>query len=141
MRRVDIEAAARRWIGTPYHHQASCLGVGCDCIGLLRGVWRELVGPEPERVPAYTPDWAEAHGAETLLEGASRHFLPAREPAVGDVLVFRWKHTAPAKHVGIRTRAGFVHAYDSAARVVESDLGPFWSRRLAAVFQFPGVRD
>jgi NlpC/P60 family putative phage cell wall peptidase len=32
---------ARGWIGTPYRHQASLKGVGCDCLGLLRGVWRE----------------------------------------------------------------------------------------------------
>ncbi len=59
-------AAARAWIGTPYVHQASVKGVGCDCLGLLRGVWRELRGAEPLAVPNYSPDWAEATGAETL---------------------------------------------------------------------------
>ena len=34
--------AATGWIGTPYRHQASQKGVGCDCLGLVRGVWREL---------------------------------------------------------------------------------------------------
>ena len=42
-----IVGAARGWIGTPYRHQASLKGVGCDCLGLLRGVWRELKGEEP----------------------------------------------------------------------------------------------
>jgi NlpC/P60 family putative phage cell wall peptidase len=35
---------ARSWIGTPYQHQASLKGVGCDCIGLVRGVWRAVYG-------------------------------------------------------------------------------------------------
>ena len=48
MRRAEIVRAARSWIGTPYRHQASLKGVGCDCLGLLRGVWREVVGAEPE---------------------------------------------------------------------------------------------
>ncbi|MGR3492459.1 MAG: peptidase P60, partial [Shimia sp.] len=53
------EAEARRWIGTPYHHRASLRGVGCDCLGLIRGVWRAVVGEEPWELPAYAPDWAE----------------------------------------------------------------------------------
>ncbi|MEE8633091.1 MAG: hypothetical protein V3S93_01305 [Methyloceanibacter sp.] len=51
-------AKARGWLGTPYHHQASVKGVGCDCLGLVRGLWRELCGPEPEAMPRYTRDWA-----------------------------------------------------------------------------------
>ena len=70
--REDIIAAARRWIDTPYLHQSSLIHVGCDCLGLVRGVWREVVGEEPERAPPYTADWAEAQGAETLLDAARR---------------------------------------------------------------------
>ena len=40
-------AEARRWIGTPYQHQASVLGAGCDCLGVLRGVWRGGAMPRP----------------------------------------------------------------------------------------------
>lgn len=36
--RNEIVAAARQWLGTPYRHQASVRGVGCDCLGLIRGV-------------------------------------------------------------------------------------------------------
>lgn len=49
--RVRVVEIARRWIGTPYHHQASLKGVGCDCLGLVRGVYRELCGAEPEPMP------------------------------------------------------------------------------------------
>ena len=42
-----VIGAARHWLGTPYHDQASLHGVGCDCLGLVRGVWRGLYGPEP----------------------------------------------------------------------------------------------
>ena len=90
LRRAEIVELARAWIGTPYHHQASLRGVGADCVGLLRGLWREIHGTEAERPPAYSRDWAEASGRETLLAAAERHLVrvPIGERAAGDVLVF-----------------------------------------------------
>jgi NlpC/P60 family putative phage cell wall peptidase len=43
-----VLALAGGWIGTPYRHQASLKGVGCDCLGLIRGIWRGVYGHEPE---------------------------------------------------------------------------------------------
>ena len=74
--RDAIVAEARSWIGTRYRHQASLKGVGCDCLGLVRGVWRNCIGDEPETLPPYAPDWAEATGAEALASAALRHLVP-----------------------------------------------------------------
>ena len=79
-----IVAEARDWIGTPYRHQASLKGVGCDCLGLVRGVWRGVIGAEPERAPAYAPDWAEAGGVEALADAAARHLVAIERDAFGD---------------------------------------------------------
>jgi len=49
--RAAIVAEARSWIGTRYRHQGSLKGVGCDCLGLVRGVWRNCIGAEPELPP------------------------------------------------------------------------------------------
>jgi NlpC/P60 family putative phage cell wall peptidase len=142
VRREDIVRAARQWLGTPYHHQASRRGIGCDCLGLVRGVWRETVGAEPEATPAYSPDWAEARGEESLLAAACRHFTPAEAIRPGALLLFRWREGAPAKHAGVATAPErFVHAYDAAGQAVEGTLVPAWRRRLAGVFDFPGVED
>lgn len=140
--RAALVAAARRWIGTPYRHRASLEGVGCDCLGLVRGLWREFYGDEPEDLPAYAADWAEAGRRETLAAAAGRHLVPVPvdRAAPGDVVLFRWRPDLPAKHAGILTApTRFVHAYDGSA-VVESPLGSWWRRRLAAAFAFPGVR-
>src|SRR5690606_24562685 len=101
--REAVVAAARQWIGTPYRHQASVRAVGADCLGLVRGVWREVIGPEPERPPGYTPDWAEALGQDTLLDAARRHMreIAIGEAGAGDVLLFRMALGAPAKHAAI----------------------------------------
>ncbi len=89
--RADILAAALSWRATPYRHQASLKDVGADCLGLVRGVWREVYGVEPEAPPPYRPDWAEVGGRETLLEGARRHFheIDLPDARIGDVLLFR----------------------------------------------------
>jgi NlpC/P60 family putative phage cell wall peptidase len=142
----EIVAQARRWIGTPYRHQASCRGAGADCLGLLRGVWREVVGPEPEALPSYTLDWSEPSRQEDLLAAAGRHLRPVTQAGglPGDVLVFRMREAGVAKHVGIMARAPLghatvIHAY-SGHGVVESPLTPAWARRIAGVFRFPDGR-
>ena len=61
-----VVAVARSWLGTPYHDQASLRSVGCDCLGLARGVWREVVGPEPFPIPPYSRDWGETGPREVL---------------------------------------------------------------------------
>ena len=119
--RDAIVAEARRWIGTPYMHQASLRGAGCDCLGLVRGVWRAVVGPEPEAAGAYAPDWAEASLEERLADAGGRYFVPVARDAfqAGDVLLFRWRAHLPAKHMAIATsRAAMIHAHDG-ARVCE----------------------
>jgi NlpC/P60 family putative phage cell wall peptidase len=141
--RSDIVAETRSWIGTPYQHQASLKGVGCDCLGLIRGVWRALHGTEPELAPPYTPDWAEAASGEPLAEAARRHLVEIEYASLvaGDVLLFRWRASMPAKHAAIVTAPDrMVHAHDGAA-VAEVALAPWWRRRLAYAFRFPGVTD
>ncbi|MCA8900291.1 MAG: C40 family peptidase [Hyphomonas sp.] len=141
MKRAGIVAAARSWIGTPYRHQASLKGAGCDCLGLVRGVWRDCVGPEPEAAPAYSPDWAETSGGDLLLAAARRHLVEIAPGAArgGDVLVFRMAAGVPAKHCGIATdEDGVVHAYWGRS-VVETRLVPWWQRRIVAAFRFPCV--
>ncbi|MEO1322057.1 MAG: NlpC/P60 family protein [Pseudomonadota bacterium] len=141
MTRAEIVAAAKDWIGTPYRHQASRKGVGTDCLGLIRGVWRELIGPEPAALPPYTADWAEALQQDTLLD-AARHYLvevPIGGAEPGDVLLFRIGLGHPAKHCAIVSdRDRIIHAYWNRA-VCETRLVPWWTRRCAAAFAFPGL--
>jgi NlpC/P60 family putative phage cell wall peptidase len=134
-------AEARAWIGTPYVHQAAARGAGCDCLGLVRGVWRALYGAEPEAVPPYTPDWSEPAREEALWAAALRHLRPvAGLPRPGDVLLFRMRAGAVAKHLGILSAVApvprFIHAYTGHG-VVESTLSAPWARRIVAAFAFP----
>lgn len=139
--RARIVACARSWIGTPYRHQAATRGAGADCLGLVRGVWREVYGGEPEMVPAYSMDWSEPQGEERLWAAAARHLrAKSGAPGPGDVILFRMRQGAVAKHLGLVTTGGadarFVHAY-ARHGVVESPLSAPWARRIVAVFEFP----
>jgi NlpC/P60 family putative phage cell wall peptidase len=138
-----VVAAARGWLGTPYVHQASVRGSGTDCLGLVRGVWREVLGAEPVVPPAYTPDWSEPQRTELLWAAARAHLWAVprdRAMRLGEVLLFRMRDRAVAKHLGILSVAGaeaaFVHAY-SGHGVVESPLGAPWRRRIVARFDLP----
>ncbi len=138
----DIVVTARGWIGTPYVHQAARRGAGCDCLGLLRGVWAEATGVPLIAVPPYTPDWSEPQGDEALWRAATQRLIPkARDDvAGGDILLFRMRQGAVAKHVGLQGDTGlhqtFIHAYQGHG-VLENAFSAPWQRRLVARFAFP----
>lgn len=137
--------AARGWIGTPYRHRASLRGCGADCLGLVRGVWRECVGPEPVELPIYSPRWDEADGHDVLLNAFQEVFQPMSQcdAAPGDLVVFRLKAGQNCKHTGILSALahghGLIHAY-SRRGVVECSFDSAWRRRAAAYFRFPSRR-
>jgi NlpC/P60 family putative phage cell wall peptidase len=138
MRVVDI---TRTWIGTPYHHQASLRGVGTDCFGLVRGVWRELydLDADPETMPPYSWDWAEARDDETMLAAAKRHMteVPVGDGQAGDVALFRFKEAYNAKHSVILVGGGkMIHASTGTA-TCEVHISDWWKRRMAGMFSFP----
>jgi NlpC/P60 family putative phage cell wall peptidase len=140
-----VVSLARKWIGTPYRHQSACRGHGADCLGLVRGIWRDLHGAEPCRLPAYSESWFECLHPGVLEEGLACHFTKrdcgVRKP--GDVLVFRIGMRGQARHIGVLTRLdalpSFVHAYTGHG-VVESHLTASWQRRIVASFAFPDIR-
>ena len=136
---ATVIAAARRWLGTPYHDQASVRGVGCDCLGLARGVWRDVCGTEPLAIPPYSRDWGETGPREVLAEAARAVMIEIdprrREP--GALMLFRMRAGAIAKHCGILvSETRFIHAYERRG-VIEEPLTPAWSRRIAFAFLYP----
>lgn len=135
-----IVASARSWIGTPYHHQASCKAVGADCLGLVRGIFRELYGFDVTYAANYSRDWAEASGQESMLQGAQRYLL-RREGVgqAGDVVIFRLRPQTVAKHAAILSGVDtMIHAMEGGP-VCEVTLSHWWRRRIAGIFLFPEV--
>lgn len=107
-----IAAEAMEWVGTPFKWGQSVKGVGCDCKGLLAGVFRQLNRPEAE---SFYADFANYRAdrpvpSALLLEGFGRLFIRADDLTAGRILLLNYGG-APAHmaiHIG-NDRA--VHAY------------------------------
>lgn len=143
-----VVAIAESWLGTPYLHQASVRGLGTDCLGLARGIWRDLHGAEPISPPPYTRDWGESSGREVMWEAASGFLIEvpiiAAEP--GTLILFRMVASCPAKHCGIlvpgvtpgrNDQLALIHARETTGVTRELFSLP-WRRRAVAAFLFPG---
>lgn len=154
MSREAVVAAARSWVGTPYHHRARVKGAGVDCGQLLMEVFVEAGVVERYDPGFYTCDWHLHRGEERYLEVVEQFCDPidADEETIdwriianpsfraepGDIVVFRVGRTF--SHGGIVTEwPRMVHAY-MAAEVVEevSLLNTPMSARPMKVYRIKG---
>jgi NlpC/P60 family putative phage cell wall peptidase len=135
-----IIGIAREWIGTPYHHQEDKKQIGCDCLGLIRGIWRDLYGTDnPEIVPNYSPTWGDHCQHDPLFDVSNKYFIKKKHMRMGDLLLFRLRYDMAVKHCSIYTGEGtMIHAY-SCHEVCEEEYSTWWSKRLAGIFSFEGV--
>jgi NlpC/P60 family putative phage cell wall peptidase len=140
MARTDqIITTARTWLGTPYHHQGSVKGVGCDCVGLVRGVYREVYNVEPPELINYSVDWGDANGNEDMVEAANKYLIPIKveDADAGSVILIRWKLRRVAKHCMILTsKEKAIHAYNNAP-VSEIWLNQWWRDKIVYAYNFP----
>jgi cell wall-associated NlpC family hydrolase len=121
--RAAVVAAARAWLGTPYHHAADVKGAGVDCAMLLVRVYCDLGLVKPFDPRPYTRDWMLHRNEEKYLG-----FLLARariiaSPGPGDVILFRVGRCFA--HGGIVSRTeplSIVHAFAGVGAVVEDEV-------------------
>ncbi len=141
--RARIVDVARSYLGTPYRHQGARRGIGCDCLGLVLAIWRDIHGQAPDHPMDYAADWAETGAGEPLLDAARRHCAEntGRGWQAGDLLIFRFSPHVCAKHVGIAATSGsMIHARERHA-VCETPLTAWWRRRIAGTFALPPLPD
>jgi NlpC/P60 family putative phage cell wall peptidase len=139
--REQILKETREWLGTPYRHQHAQKGLGTDCLGLLVGVYTAIYGKPDAVIPAYSQGWDEVARREDMLIAAEKYLVPCTDGIYepGNVLVFRMKPGAVAKHCAIVTEPErMIHAYQNLS-VTEVYLVPYWKSRIAGVFKFPEV--
>jgi cell wall-associated NlpC family hydrolase len=106
-----IAEEALQWVGTPFVWGQSQKGVGCDCKGLVQGVFRELGRPEADSFYATFSNYRVDRPvpSDLLVEGMGKLFdrVEAMEP--GDILLL--KHNAHPGHMAIFVGDGrAVHA-------------------------------
>ena len=142
MNRYAIAKEAREWLGVKWVHQASLKGVACDCVGLIRGVYRELTGNEIPTKVNYPATW-HLFKSEPWLYNECCKFsggeIPLVSAGVGDILTFSFREKFVDHHVGIIVSpTTFVHSYMDVGKVVETRLDEVWLGRARHAFLFPG---
>ena len=89
-------------------------------------------------------DWAEASGEEALAQAARAHLIEIDADAIRGrrraAVSLARALSRQARRDRQRARRMMVHAHDGAA-VAEVAIAPWWRRRLAYAFRFPGVTD
>lgn len=149
-KRSQVCEEVRKWRGTPFLHQQRVRGLGVDCVGLVLSVTQDLGLSDRNGVPFDRNDHA-GYGpqpvATYVLDTCKRRLLqkPIEQMKPGDV--FCMKVPIDPTHTGFivdgeRGEFHVVHAYDGGMkRCIEHVLDTQWRRRIAAVFQIPGVED
>lgn len=121
--RAAIVAAARSWIGTPYHNCADIKGVGVDCGMLLVRVFVDAGLCEPFDPRPYPADWHLHRGEERYLGFLFDRSREVATPLPGDIMVLRYGRCY--SHGGIVSKAKpftVVHAFHPARRVLEEEI-------------------
>jgi len=140
IRRDEIIARAREWIGTPYRHQGRKKGVAVDCIGLVYGVWLDLGLPQIT-IPA---NYTESPSGTMLQQNAEKYLVPTdrKDFYPGDVAVL-WGWKQEPQHFAIvgeyAGRTTMIHAFSKRGLVVEHGWDDFWMQRLVRIYEFPGT--
>ncbi len=134
---------AVKWLGTPYRHQASLCQVGCDCLGLLRGVWRAVCATPLEPLPPYSRHIRPNAQERRLEEAANRYLIRLNGPvptellAPGTVLLFCMHGHSSPTHCAIGLGEGdMIHAQERRG-VLRTPLSDRWRRRIHSLYLFP----
>lgn len=138
----DIVTQARSWLGTRFHHQGRVKATqehkgGCDCIGLVIGVLKELDIHGRDGTPLWQYDqtgYGKFPDGQALQQALRKHLhiIPEEQLQPGDIALFLFEEEP--QHVVIisdyEDGLGMIHCYASARKVVEHRMDTLWQGRL-----------
>lgn len=140
--RDDVLKEARRWIKTPFHHQACVFGQGVDCASLIVGVGFAL-GLMP-MLPTEERRYGRVPEPEKMRRVIAKYLDPVEGvPKPGDILYMGWKAGRPM-HMGFLTELhgrGILHAYSDAGAVVETALPPSYDNLIESWWKYRGLEE
>lgn len=128
-----IIGAASAYLGTRWHHQGRSTA-GVDCLGLIVLTAQDC-GLSVRDQFGY-PRQPDGQQLQAELDAQLQRIA---EPEPGAVLLMRFEREP--QHVAIMADGGdIIHAYATARKVVRHRLDELWTRRIVAVYRFPGVQ-
>lgn len=145
-KRQAVIAEARQWIGTPYHHQQMVKGVGCDCVGLIRGVgFATGVMPEQPEVWARFNAYGRRPNPRRMLEGMNTFLVPVRpgDEQDGDIAWLEWRSDLPM-HLALIAEGPLgemqlIHSFSDVRAVVCHGVTTQWLDRIVSYWRYPGL--
>lgn len=124
-----IETEARKWLGTPYHHQARIRGAGVDCIMLLCEVYHAC-GLIPYEDPRpYPMDWHLNRSEEMYLGGIEKYGVKVETPQKGDIALYQFGRTISHGAI-VLDWPTIIHSYRGEGVVLANGLGGAMAGRL-----------
>ena len=116
-----VIAEARRWIGTPWRHNARIHGAGVDCLQLLVAVFSAVGLIEAVDTGSYPKDWHLHKNEPRFLSGLLRYAEKIENPEPACIVMFNFgRHAA---HGAIYTgNNNIIHAWSEVGMVVETNL-------------------
>ena len=153
--RNQIIAEARTWPGTRFHHQGRVKKTathngGCDCIGLIVGVVKNL--NIESKIPGKflhefdNINYGRLPDGYLFRNALAEQFIEisVEEIQPGDLLLFRFEKDP--QHIALVSNyehggLGLIHCYASSRKVIEHALDDTWKKRIVAAYKFYNLMD
>lgn len=118
--RAAVIAAAREWIGTPFHDLARVKGVGVDCAQLVAAAFHEAGVVAHIDTGHYSPQFMLHHGEERLAAFVMRYASEIDEARAGPADVVLYKVGRVFSHAAIIVEwpREIIHAHKLSGKVV-----------------------
>lgn len=118
--RAAVVAAARTWVGTPFHDHARLKGVGCDCVQILAGAFEEAGLVPHIETGHYSAQFFLHHPEERLAEFISRYAREIEEARVGpgDVVLYKVAKCFAHAAIVVDWPREVIHAHKQSGKVI-----------------------
>jgi cell wall-associated NlpC family hydrolase len=134
MMRDKFIAAAKSYIGTPFHHQGRLPGVGLDCAGVVVCA-AAACGIDIRDVRGYGRVPAGGMLEQAVLDHCDR--VPLNEIRSSDIMLFCFLREP--QHLAVFDNGMLIHAYSSVGKVVENSFDDVWRARLRGCYRLKAM--
>ncbi len=146
---LDVIVEARRWTGTPYHHQAKLFRIGSDCIGTVVGVGLALgvMGEDFEGRFKQFHGYSRVPNPRVMRRAMEEFFDPLdtprdQLPPLGSIAWLEWREELPM-HLAIMAayagRPTMIHSYKPVGQCVEHGFDSAWRARVNSFWTYRGL--
>jgi cell wall-associated NlpC family hydrolase len=133
--RKTVTDTALQWLGTPWYSNQSEKGIGCDCVGFLSGVGKEVGFLGQDYTIRNHLNYDRNGEIEKELD---RLFIPTKELVSANIILFR--KLGIVTHVGIALDGEtFIHASEISQLGVRVSSLEFFRQVIHKIYQIPGI--